>query len=136
VLGPAASFRPLRQWVLSLPFALRYRLAYDSSLVSDVLRIFVRAVFASIRRRARIPASNRQARCGAVTFIQRFGDALNLNPHFHTLALDGIYMVDAEGGLVFRRVAPPRSLQRSCLHRSSISLGTMGSWLPPPPSDP
>ncbi|MGA2262752.1 MAG: transposase [Acidobacteriota bacterium] len=32
-----------------------------------------------------MPASNRQARCGAVTFIHRFGDALNLNPHFHTL---------------------------------------------------
>ena len=36
---------PVRQWVLSLPFALRYRLAYDSSLVRDVLQIFVRAVF-------------------------------------------------------------------------------------------
>jgi hypothetical protein len=76
---------PVRQWVLSLPFALRYRLAHDAPLVSDVLQIFVRTIFASIRRRARIPASNRQARCGTVTFIQRFGDALNLNPRFHTL---------------------------------------------------
>ena len=82
----------VRQWVLSVPFALRYRLAYDASLVTDVLRIWVRAVFASIRRRAGIPASNRRARCGAVTFIQRFSDALNLDPHFHTLALDGIYV--------------------------------------------
>ena len=49
-------------------------------------QFFVRTVFASIRRRARIPASNRQARCGAVTFVQRFGDALNLNVHFHTMA--------------------------------------------------
>jgi hypothetical protein len=98
---------PVRQWVLSLPFALRYRLAYDSSLVRNILQIFVRTVFASIRRRARIPASNRQAHCGAVTFIQRFSDALNLDPHFHTLALDGIYVVDGKGGLVFRRVPPP-----------------------------
>jgi hypothetical protein len=67
---------PVRRWVLSLPFALRYRLAYDASLVRDVLQIFVRTVFASIRRRAGIPASNRQARCGAVSFVQRFGDAL------------------------------------------------------------
>jgi hypothetical protein len=71
---------PVRQWVLSLPFALRYRLAYDSSLVRDVLQIFVRTIFASIRRRAGIAASNRQARCGAVAFIQRFSDALNLDP--------------------------------------------------------
>jgi hypothetical protein len=27
---------------------------------------------------------------GAVTFIQRFGDALDLNPHFHTLVLDAV----------------------------------------------
>jgi len=98
---------PVRQWVLSLPFALRYRLAYDASLLSDVMQIFVRTVFASIRRRARIPASNRKSRCGAVTFIQRFSDALNLDPHFHTLALDGIYIVDGRGELVFRRVPPP-----------------------------
>ena len=29
---------PVRQWVLSIPFALRYRLAYDSSLLSDMGR--------------------------------------------------------------------------------------------------
>jgi len=28
---------------------------------------------------------------GSVSFIQRFGSALNLTPHFHTLVLDGIY---------------------------------------------
>jgi hypothetical protein len=31
---------PVRQWVLSLPYALRYRLAYDARMVSDVLGIF------------------------------------------------------------------------------------------------
>ena len=98
---------PVRQWVLSLPFSLRYRLAYDATLVRDVLQIFVRTVFASIRRRAGIPASNRQARCGAVSFVQRFGDALRLNVHFHTLALDGIYLVHEKGEVVFRHVAPP-----------------------------
>jgi len=44
---------PVRQWVLSLPFSLRYRLAYDARLTRDVLRLFVRRVFASMRRRAR-----------------------------------------------------------------------------------
>ena len=98
---------PVRQWVLSLPLSLRYLLAYNAGLVRGVLQIFVRAVFASIRRRAGLPASSRRARCGAVTFVQRFGDALNLNVHFHTLALDGIYVADEEGNLTFRRVAPP-----------------------------
>jgi hypothetical protein len=97
---------PVRQWVLSVPFSPRYGLAYDSSLVIDVSQIFVRAVFSSIRRRAGIPASNRKARCGAVGFIQRFSDALNLDPHFHVMALDGIYMENSKSELTFLPVGP------------------------------
>jgi hypothetical protein len=104
---------PVRQWVLSVPYALRYRLAYDSSVVRDVLQIFVRTIFASIRRRAGVPASNRQARCGAVAFIQRFSDALNLDPHFHVLALDGLYTMDGNGEPVFRYVPPASDLEVS-----------------------
>ncbi|MBN2338893.1 MAG: transposase zinc-binding domain-containing protein [Acidobacteria bacterium] len=74
---------PVRQWVLSVPYPLRYRLANDASLVTAVARIFQRAVFASIRRRAGMRSLNRRARSGAVLFIQRFSDALNLDPHFH-----------------------------------------------------
>jgi hypothetical protein len=36
----------------------------------------------------------------------RFGDALNLNVHFHTLALDGVY-VDCPEGVRFRPLPPP-----------------------------
>ena len=36
-------------------------------------------------------------RCGSVTFVQSFGSALNLNPHFHVLMLDGVY-ASAEDG--------------------------------------
>ena len=53
---------PVRQWVLSLPFSLRYRLAYDARLTRDVLRIFIRRVFASLRRRARDRPAARAAR--------------------------------------------------------------------------
>ncbi len=66
---------PVRQWVLSLPWALRYRLAYDRALCSDVLGLFIRTVFSAQRRRARAelgPAAAR-AQSGAVTFVQRFG---------------------------------------------------------------
>ena len=69
---------PVRQWVLSLPFALRYRMAYDARLTSDVLNVFIRALFGELRRRAHELQSLRSAQCGAVTFVQRFGDALNL----------------------------------------------------------
>jgi len=82
---------PIRQWVLTLPYPLRYRCAYDARLASEVLRAFIRALFAELRRRARRQWGVRAEQCGAVTFIQRFGSALNSNLHFHTLALDGVY---------------------------------------------
>ena len=76
---------PVRQWVLSLPHALRYRLAYDSRTLTAVLNVFVRAVFGFLRQRAR-NCGIEPTQCGAVTFIQRFGDSLNCNPHFHLIA--------------------------------------------------
>jgi hypothetical protein len=82
---------PIRQWVLTLPYPLRYRCAYDARLTSAVLRAFIRALFAELRRRSRRVWGIRAEQCGVVTFIQRFGSARNLNVHFHTLALDGAY---------------------------------------------
>jgi len=82
---------PVRQWVLTLPYPLRYRCAYDARLTSEVLRAFLRALFAELRRRVRRHWGALAEQCGAVTFLQRFGSALNLNLHFHTLALDGAY---------------------------------------------
>jgi hypothetical protein len=67
---------PVREWVLSLPFGLRYRLAYDPQMITAVLDVFVRSVFGFLRREAR-ECGIEQTQCGAVTFIQRFGGALN-----------------------------------------------------------
>jgi hypothetical protein len=86
---------PVRQYVLSLPFALRYRLAFDHKLCSQVLRIFVQTVFSSLKRRARRRFQMRKAYCGSVTFVQRAGGSINLNPHFHSLILDGVYVSSA-----------------------------------------
>jgi hypothetical protein len=100
---------PVRQWVLSLPFALRYRVAFDGALLGRVLGIFARAVFRSLRRRARdygIP----RGQCGAVTFIQSFGSALNLTPHLHMLTLDGVYAAqDGEAPRFYPLRAPEKS---------------------------
>jgi len=98
---------PVRQWVLSLPFSLRYRLAYDASLTSAVLGIFVRSVFASLKRRARKQWGIARGQCGAVTFVQRFGDALNLNVHFHSLLLDGVYASGPADAPRFHALPPP-----------------------------
>jgi hypothetical protein len=98
---------PVRQWVLSLPFQLRYRLAYDAPLTSQVLSGFRRALFAPLRRRARKRWDVHPGQCGAATFVQRFGSALNLNLDFHTLALDGVYEISGGGVSHFRPLPPP-----------------------------
>jgi len=98
---------PIRQWVLSLPYTLRYRMAYDSQLVGDIHHIFIQTVFGSLRRRAGGAGSGKKPKCGAVTFIQRFGDALNINVHFHLLAMDGVYAEDDKGRISFHSVSPP-----------------------------
>ena len=74
---------PVRQWVLAFPHALRYRLAYDASLVTDVLGIFTKTIFTSLIQRAREFGAVRKAQPGAVSFIQRFDSALRLNLHIH-----------------------------------------------------
>jgi hypothetical protein len=81
---------PVRQWVLSLPIQIRYRLAYDGKLLSEVLGVFLRVVRAWYRKRGR-EIGVRDSLGGSVTFAQRFGSALNLNPHFHSLGLDGVF---------------------------------------------
>ncbi len=35
---------PVRQWLLTVPVALRYRMAFDAGLTAEVLRAFVRAL--------------------------------------------------------------------------------------------
>jgi len=98
---------PVRQWVLSLPFKLRYRLAYDSELMANVLNIFVRAIFAELKRRAREVLGVAEAQCGAVTFVQRFNSGLGLNVHFHTICFDGFYCAGPDGHPEFHELPPP-----------------------------
>jgi hypothetical protein len=81
---------PLRQWVLSFPYPVRFQLAYDALLCAAVRRIFVRALLGWHAERAERVGVAR-GRSGAVVVAQRFGSALNLNLHFHALVLDGVY---------------------------------------------
>jgi hypothetical protein len=66
---------PMRQWVLTLPYRLRYVLAWDHRLCRAVLCVFIRAVLGFERRRA-AQRGIIDGRGGAVTAIQRFGSAL------------------------------------------------------------
>ena len=80
---------PVRQWVLSVPKRLRPFLHHNPDVAGAVLRIFLRATRATLRRAS--PDAPADAKLGAVSFLHRFGSSLNLHPHFHLVVLDGVF---------------------------------------------
>jgi hypothetical protein len=99
---------PYRQWVLTFPWPLRFRLAVDRALLGKLLGIFLRTVFAWQRQRGRA-LGIRDGQTGSVSFVQRFGGALNLNPHVHSLLPDGLFVPGAQssGTLAFVPLPEP-----------------------------
>ena len=114
--------RPLRQWVLSLPHALRFLLARNPAALTQVLGVVYRAISGDLLKRAGLTRTT--GHTGAVTLIQRFGSALNLNIHFHMLFLDGVYRVDGTGAPVFRQSAAPSAPDlQALLERIALRIG-------------
>ena len=98
------SIQKLAAALVGLPYALGTLIVGDHRcrvagrrLVDDTLPVvtagFIRAT----------------AQTGAVTLVQHFGSALNLNLHFHMLVLDGVYVENDYGGLRFHRVKAPNA---------------------------
>jgi hypothetical protein len=56
-------------------------------------------------------AHARPGRSGTVTVIQRFGSALDLSAHFHTLALDGVFAERKDETLAFAPLPPPSTTE-------------------------
>ena len=140
---------PVRQWVLSLPYALRYRLAYDHELCRAVLKVYVRALLGFHRRRAR-RLGVEAGQGGSVTVIQRFGAGLRLNLHFHTTAIDGVFTPSSDGesadgeGVVFTELPAPTDEEVATLlrtvvrriHRLLVRRGLIDTEEGDPPSAP
>jgi hypothetical protein len=83
---------PVRQFVISFPMKIRYYLQ-THAILQQVLEIVVD----EIRKKliALCPdVSN--AKIGAISFIQYFGNSLNVHPHFHLLFADGVFTSDGE----------------------------------------
>src|SRR5215510_6570095 len=101
---------PTRQWVVSVPVPLRYWMAGSQDLTAKVHTIirttigqyYVNQVVTHGHERANVHP-------GSVTFIQRFGSALNLNLHLHCVFMEGVYLDRTTGGLKPRFLAsePP-----------------------------
>jgi hypothetical protein len=93
----------VRQWVLSVPFSLRYQMSSNPSLQSSLLRIVLRVITGFYKKRIKLDYKVPYSKTGAVTLIQRFGSSINLNVHYHILFLDGAY--DGENFLGLRSLS-------------------------------
>ena len=110
---------PVRQWVLSLPIPLRVLLAAQPGLVTPVLQVVQRLVTRHLLDAAGLEADEGQG--GAVTLIQRFGSAANLNIHLHCLVLDGVYRRAADGSPAFIEAASPTDDELHALLQTVIA---------------
>ncbi len=97
---------PYRQLVLSLPYKLRIYLARDPPFLSAMLGGYLQSYFAWQRHRGRV-AGIKDGHTGAITFVQKFGGALNANCHFHSITPDGLYVLTSAGDLCFVPLEPP-----------------------------
>ena len=85
-------------------------MGYDRRLCADVLAVFIAALRRSLRHRAKRELGLRSvddAQIGALTFVQRGDSSLRLNVHFHSLALDGVYVRDDANVLQSHALSTP-----------------------------
>jgi hypothetical protein len=87
---------------------LRLLFAARPDLLTRVLGVVTRALSTAVIKRAGLSHSA-GAQSGIVTFIQRFGSALNLNVHMHLLVLDGAYTFTDDTARFHRAPAPSQA---------------------------
>src|SRR5262250_138595 len=90
---------PTRQWVVSVPVPLRYWTAGSQDLTAKVHTI-IRTTIGQYDVNQAVQRGSERAKVspGSVTFIARFGSALQLNVHSHLLFLEGVYLDRTDQG--------------------------------------
>ena len=90
---PKAAYR---MWTLSLPRKLRFLVLKHRSVFLHVQKSLVQAVGCWQRKQARRYVDTQQLKTGALVFVQLFGSALQLTPHFHVLVPEAVWMRDGQ----------------------------------------
>ena len=88
-LLPSVSFR---QWTLTLPSSLRWPLMKDVKLLRSVEKRLLRAIFRWQRQKVKALGVKGKAFTGAVSQLQLFSSALALQPHWHVLVPEGVWI--------------------------------------------
>lgn len=96
---------PYRQFVITFPIPMRYWLHTNRDLFAKVHRIIIREIHRYHKNKA-IARSLKEPVPGTISFTQRWGSALNLNPHLHIVCCDGVYTRNTKGEPRFRTLEP------------------------------
>jgi hypothetical protein len=96
-------YQAMRQWVVTLPFPLRYIAATNKEIQTKIHSIIMNEIHRYYIKKSKI----KSAKTGSITFMQRWGSALNLNIHGHLIVLDGVYFVNGREQLAFKNVREP-----------------------------
>ncbi len=103
---------PLRTWTLTVPYPLRYLMAYNAEVLGEVNSALATSLQGWLRRRAKEELSLdsvKQAHPGITTWIQRFGSAANLNVHIHASVTEGVFVETDNGDLEWHTLPEPSS---------------------------
>ncbi|GIL18602.1 MAG: hypothetical protein BroJett040_23530 [Oligoflexia bacterium] len=118
-----------RQWVISFPYKLRYMMAYSPKLTNKALSIFIAVIGSYLKKKAR-RSGIKNSKPGVVTFIQRFGSALNLNIHFHSLFADGVFYKSGDEYIFYRLQEPSQEelfeLAEKVKNKVQVAVEKMG----------
>ena len=90
-------------------------LAREPQIIGRVLRVVCRAIETHLIYKT--GQTGAAAKTGAVTLIQRFESALNLNIHFHMLFLGGVYVINRKT-LAFCHLKSPTTEELAQLIRT------------------
>jgi hypothetical protein len=82
---------PYRQFVVSFPIPLRYWLHTNKRFASEVFGLVTSEIHCYYIAKA-TAAGITDATPGSILFTQRWGSALNVNPHLHIISIDGVYI--------------------------------------------
>ena len=117
---------PVRQWVISVPKRLRCFLADRPETVAALTKIFLAEIERLLCAAAgATPAANTptaaRPRLGAVSFLHRFGSALNRHVHLHACVTDGVFVPPAAGSA---NDAPPAFLPARPINPADLAAVT------------
>jgi hypothetical protein len=102
---------PVRQWVVSIPKRLRGFLADRPRAVAALTKIFLAEIERTLLTASGVTSdadaeSASRPRLGAVSFLHRFGSALNRHVHLHACVTDGVFMPSRDATTAFLPARP------------------------------